>query len=138
MSIRPPPPASFSQRDKQCSRSLKLPPYYWQAELRVSATTNYQGSDLLFVFSTSSVFEAGKAYSKFAAYAILEYGGDFSTAARTGCARGDKRGHGWRLRCCAVKVSQGIGSIHSSPLTFYSSLLAIPTTILLTFLSWWV
>ncbi len=59
---------------------------YWQRPGKqgsgVSASTNYQGSDLLYVFSTSTVFEAGRAYSKFAAYAILEHGGDFSTAAR--------------------------------------------------------
>ncbi len=59
---------------------------YWQRPGKqgsgVSATTNYQGSDLLYVFSTSTVFEAGRAYSKFAAYVILEYGGDFSAAAR--------------------------------------------------------
>lgn len=59
---------------------------YWQRPGKqgpgVSATTNYQGSDLLYVFSTSTPFEAGRAYSKFAAYAILEHGGDCSAAAR--------------------------------------------------------
>jgi putative DNA primase/helicase len=59
---------------------------YWQRpgkkDRGISATTNYQGSDLLYVFSTSTPFEAGRAYSKFAAYAILEHGGDFSAAAR--------------------------------------------------------
>ena len=58
---------------------------YWQRPGKqgsgVSATTNYKGADLLYVFSTSTVFEAGRAYSKFAAYAILEHGGDFSAAA---------------------------------------------------------
>ena len=48
----------------------------------ISATTNYHGSDLLYVFSTSTVFEAGHGYSKFAAYAMLEHGADFSTAAK--------------------------------------------------------
>ncbi len=64
---------------------------YWQRPGKqgsgVSATTNYQGSDLLYVFSTSTVFEAGRAYSKFAAYAILEHGGDFWAAARALAAR---------------------------------------------------
>lgn len=67
---------------------------YWQRPGKqgpgVSATTNHQGSDLLYVFSTSTPFEAGRAYSKFAAYAILQHGGDFSAAARAlaiqGCA----------------------------------------------------
>jgi len=47
----------------------------------ISATTNYAGSGLLYVFSTSTAFEADCAYSKFAAYAVLNHGGDFSAAA---------------------------------------------------------
>jgi len=66
---------------------------YWQRPGKqgsaISATTNYRESDLLYVFSTSTPFEAGRAYSKFAAYAILEHGGDFSAAARALAARGD-------------------------------------------------
>lgn len=65
---------------------------YWQRPGKegpgVSATTNYQGSDLLYVFSTSTVFEAGRSYSKFAAYTFLEHGGDFSAAARALAAQG--------------------------------------------------
>jgi len=65
---------------------------YWQRPGKespgVSATTNYRGSNLLYVFSTSTVFEAGRAYSKFAAYAMLEHGGDFSAATRTLATRG--------------------------------------------------
>lgn len=60
---------------------------YWQRPgkegLGVSATTNYAGSDRLYVFSTSTVFEAGRSYSKFAAYALLEHSGDFAAAAKT-------------------------------------------------------
>jgi hypothetical protein len=48
----------------------------------ISATTNYAGSDLLYVFSTSAApFEPERGYSKFAAYALLEHGGDFTAAA---------------------------------------------------------
>jgi len=48
-----------------------------------SATTNYAGSDLLYVFSSNAwPFEPETAYSKFAAYALLEHGGDFHAAAR--------------------------------------------------------
>ena len=64
---------------------------YWQRPGKdgpgISATTNYQGSGRLYVFSTSTCFEAGRSYSKFAAYTILEHGGDFSSAARTLVAR---------------------------------------------------
>jgi putative DNA primase/helicase len=49
----------------------------------LSATTNYAGSDLLYVFSTNaSPFEPGHAYNKFAAYTILNHQGDFSNAAK--------------------------------------------------------
>ena len=54
----------------------------------VSATTNWQGSDLLYVFSTSTPFEAERGYSKWRAYAILEHAGDFSAAARQLAAEG--------------------------------------------------
>ncbi|MBL8800502.1 MAG: bifunctional DNA primase/polymerase [Planctomycetes bacterium] len=52
-----------------------------------SATTgrcsSEQSGDLLYVFSTNAApFEAGCAYSKFTAFALLEHGGDFKAAAR--------------------------------------------------------
>ena len=44
--------------------------------------TSEAGGDLLYVFSSSAApFEPDAAYSKFAAYALLEHGGDFSAAA---------------------------------------------------------
>jgi hypothetical protein len=53
----------------------------------VSATSGFcrgaGGNDLLYMFTTSAPpFEADTAYSKFAAYALLEHGGDFRSAAR--------------------------------------------------------
>jgi hypothetical protein len=49
----------------------------------VSATTNHHGSDLLHVFSSSTDhFEADRSYTKFAAYALLNHGGNFQEAAR--------------------------------------------------------
>lgn len=65
---------------------------YWQRPGKegpgISATTNYRGCDLFYVFSTSTVFEAGRSYSKFGAYTLLEHGGDFAAAARTLAAQG--------------------------------------------------
>jgi putative DNA primase/helicase len=46
-----------------------------------SATTNYHGSDLLYVFSTSTEFDEERGYGKFAAYTLLEHAGDFTRAA---------------------------------------------------------
>jgi putative DNA primase/helicase len=49
----------------------------------VSATVNYEGSDLLYVFSTNAEpFEPGRGYTKFTAYALLNHGGDYSAAAK--------------------------------------------------------
>lgn len=49
----------------------------------LSATTGYStdGADRLFVFSTSTNFEAEVPYTKFAAYTLLEHGGDYGKAA---------------------------------------------------------
>lgn len=47
----------------------------------LSATTNYQDSDLLYVFSSSTQFEPNRGYSKFSAYALLNHDNDFSLAA---------------------------------------------------------
>lgn len=40
-------------------------------------------SGLFYCWTTSTVFEAERAYNSFAIYAILEHGGDFHTAAKT-------------------------------------------------------
>lgn len=54
-----------------------------------SATTNFKGSDLLKVFtSNGSPFEPDATYSKFAAFAFLNFGGDMSAAARSLSGRG--------------------------------------------------
>jgi hypothetical protein len=53
-----------------------------------SATTNIHGSDLLYVFSGSTPFEAERGYNKFAAYTILNHDGDFSAATSELITRG--------------------------------------------------
>jgi hypothetical protein len=58
---------------------------YWRRPGKprgISATTNYAGSDLLYVFSTSTEFEANRGYGKFGAYALLEHASDFRAAGR--------------------------------------------------------
>jgi hypothetical protein len=64
---------------------------YWRRpgkSVGISATTNYKDSDLLYVFTTSSEFDADKAYDRFAAYAVLNHGGDFGAAAKALAAKG--------------------------------------------------
>jgi hypothetical protein len=56
----------------------------------ISATTNYRGSRLLYVFSTNALpFEPDTAYTPFAAYALLAHRGDFMAAARAVARPGD-------------------------------------------------
>ncbi|NKR27513.1 AAA family ATPase [Rhodococcus hoagii] len=53
-----------------------------------SATTDYNGSGLLYVFTTSTEFAAETSYSKFGAYALLNHSGDPEAAARDLVAKG--------------------------------------------------
>lgn len=56
---------------------------YWRRPGKdhgISATTNYENSDLLYVFSTSTDFESERGYGKFSAFALLNHGGDFTRA----------------------------------------------------------
>jgi Domain of unknown function (DUF927) len=58
---------------------------YWRRpgkKFGISATTNHRGADLLYVFTSSTEFEADKSYSRFGAYTVLNHGGDFQAAAR--------------------------------------------------------
>jgi P4 family phage/plasmid primase-like protien len=48
----------------------------------ISATTGRNGGDNLYVFSSSTEFDTETAYSKFAAYTLLEHGGDWTAAAK--------------------------------------------------------
>jgi putative DNA primase/helicase len=74
-----------------------LPTYGWAVDHRrgakvywtrpgkdqgVSATTNHLGSDLLYVFSSSTELEPGRSYDRFGFYTVMEHGGDFRAAAR--------------------------------------------------------
>ena len=64
---------------------------YWRRpnkDVGISATTGRNDGDNLYVFTTSSSFEAEKPYSKFAAFAHLNHGDDFSAAARDLRAKG--------------------------------------------------
>lgn len=54
-----------------------------------SATTGYNNeADRLYVWSTSTPFNAETPYNKFSAYALLEHNNDFGAAARTLSGRG--------------------------------------------------
>jgi len=68
----------------------------------ISATTNFNGNDKFYVFSTSTQFDAETSYSKFAFYATLKHGGDFKAAAN------DLRNQGY-----GAKRSDGHGLIYT-------------------------
>ncbi len=48
----------------------------------ISATTDYEDSNLFFVFSSSTEFDSPQAYSKFSTYAVLNHNGNHSDAAK--------------------------------------------------------
>jgi putative DNA primase/helicase len=90
---------------------------YWRRpgkELGTSASTNYADSGLLYVFSTSTSFQAERGYSKFAAYTLLEHDGDYHAAAQAlhnqGYGGSEQQGEPW---------SEGLGELPqvSSPPT---------------------
>lgn len=84
---------------------------YWRRpgkERAWSATTNYKGSDLLYVFSSSTPFEPERGYGKFAAYAVLEHGGDFKIAA---AALADK-GYGQRQQQIDPETGEIVEQLH--------------------------
>jgi putative DNA primase/helicase len=47
---------------------------FWTKNGHCHATTNYRGSDLFYVFSTTTKFQPQVGYSKFRAYTLLNYG----------------------------------------------------------------
>jgi len=55
----------------------------------ISATFGRDGRRILYVFSSNAPpFEAGKGYTPFTVYALLEHGGDFASAARALASKG--------------------------------------------------
>ncbi len=58
---------------------------YWRRPgkgVGISASTGWAGTDFLYLWSTSTAFEAERGYGKFAAYTVLSHEGDFKAAAR--------------------------------------------------------
>jgi hypothetical protein len=64
----------------------------------ISATTGFDGTDFFYCFSTSTIFDAERAYSKFAVYTLVEHGGDFSKSASALKAKGFGSGAGSHLQ----------------------------------------
>lgn len=58
---------------------------YWRRpgkEKGISATTGHAGTDYLYIFTTSTVLDAERGYTKYGVYALLNHGGDFQAATR--------------------------------------------------------
>jgi KaiC/GvpD/RAD55 family RecA-like ATPase len=64
----------------------------------ISATTGFDGTDFFYCFSTSTIFDAERAYSKFAVYTLIEHGGDFHKSAAALKAKGFGTGGGSALQ----------------------------------------
>ena len=64
---------------------------YWRRPGKdhgISATTNWGGYDYFYPFTSSTEFDEERGYTRFAVYAILEHGGNFTEAARALKAQG--------------------------------------------------
>ena len=48
----------------------------------ISATLNYKGSKLFYVFTSSTIFEMNKAYTLFSVYTILKHNGDYKASSK--------------------------------------------------------
>jgi hypothetical protein len=88
---------------------------YWRRPGKafgVSASTNFNGCDLFYPFTSSTAFEPEKSYSKFAVYAVLHHAGDFSRAALALSKQGfgDQDEEPRRERISASPVSTAVGA----------------------------
>jgi hypothetical protein len=84
---------------------------YWRRpgkDQGISATTGRNDADNLFVFTSSTTFEQEKPYSKFAAFAHLEHGDDFSAAAR------DLRSKGFGAQTPSSSSLPSLGELQSA------------------------
>jgi putative DNA primase/helicase len=100
-------PEVLLKHDWTCTRDNGKEAYWRRPDKAgrgISATTghcsNTTSGDLLYVFSSNAApFEAGRAYSKFAAYTLLNHNGDFRAAAKELASQGygsgeRKKSHG--------------------------------------------
>lgn len=81
---------------------------YWRRPGKtrgISATTGRNDADNLYVFSSSTEFDIEHPYSHFAAYAVLEHGGDLAAAGRDLYKRG--YGHRGDSRLDLPKATDG-------------------------------
>ncbi len=73
---------------------------YWKRpgkRIGISATTGRNAADNLYVFSTSTEFDAEKPYDKFAAYTLLTYGSSTPDALSAAAKELHRRGYGSRI-----------------------------------------
>ena len=80
------------------------------------ASTGYNGTDLLWVFTSSTEFEPDTSYTKFGAWALLNYGGDYSEAGKDLAELNDQAGTGAQDIMAAFQNAQLIATSVEPPL----------------------
>ncbi len=92
--------------------------YWWRPgkSIGISATIGHNGADLFHCFTSSSVFEPGRSYTKFTAYAVLNHHGDFSAAARELAGQG----YGDKSTDHQVQAGESPGHISAKKIDIYS------------------
>jgi putative DNA primase/helicase len=121
-----PRPASDSDKpgdryNAQTSWEELLPTYGWAVDHRrgdtvywtrpgkdhgVSATTNYQVNDLLWVFTSSTELDPDRSYDRFGFFTVMEHAGDFRAAARRFTDQERIRPSGLRTRRAPLRVRE--------------------------------
>lgn len=81
-----------------------------------SASTGYNGTDLLWVFTSSTEFEPDTSYTKFGAHALLNYGGDYSEAGIDLAELNDQSGAAAQDITAAFENAQLIATSTAEPL----------------------
>jgi hypothetical protein len=84
----------------------------------ISASTGYQGNDLLWVFTSSTEFEPDTSYTKFGAFAVLNFDGDHKAAGQHLAEQYELQGGGAKDVLGAYQMARAIGEVEETPFEF--------------------
>ncbi len=91
-----------------------------------SASTGYNGTDLLWMFTSSTEFEPDTSYTKFGAHALLNYDGDYSEAGKDLADLNGQSGAGAEDIIAAFQNAQLIATSTEAPLAVDEFVPAFP------------
>jgi hypothetical protein len=84
----------------------------------ISASTGYQGNDLLWVFTSSTEFEPDTSYTKFGAYAMINFDGDHKAAGQHLAEQYELQGGGAKDVLGAFQMARTIADVDEAEFSF--------------------